>query len=303
VKELQQTESCQAAGRDAAESAARPALATTYEGEEPLLLEQMLPWVDYLEISPDSVSQVTNDGCVLNPRIMAELKNAAGKVRFLIHGVGLSIASAEGYSETYVRLLDEIFCELPVAWHSEHLAYTTVNGEHLGTMLPPPRTREALDLLCERIGFLQRRFPVPFLLENIVRFLPEYPAEYSEAEFLNLLSRNTGCGFVLDVYNLECDQKNLGFDAETFLQELDLSQVTEMHVAGGVHDLGFQLDVHSRITADSTRALAKDILRRTPNVRAVTFEFLKEAVANLGYSTICGELLRLREGLLHEYAS
>jgi uncharacterized protein len=298
VKELEQTESSQDAGRAVAKPAARPALATTYEGEEPLLLEQMLPLVDFLEISPDSVSQVTDAGCVLNQRIMAELKNAAGKVRFLVHGVGLSIASAEGYSETYVRLLDGIFCELPVAWQSEHLAYTTVDGEHLGTMLPPPRTAEALDMLCERIETLQRRFPVPFLLENIVRFLPEYPAEYSEAEFLNVLSRNTGCGFVLDVYNLECDHKNLGFDGEAFLHDLDLSQVREMHVAGGVHDLGFQLDVHSRLTADSTRALAKDILRRAPNVRAVTFEFLKEAVANLGYSAICGELLRLRQGLL-----
>jgi uncharacterized protein (UPF0276 family) len=283
--------------------ATRPALATTYEGEEPLLLEQMLPLVDYLEISPDSVSSITGSGCALNPQIMAELKNAGDTVRFLVHGVGLSIASAAGYSDTYVRLLDEIFNELPVAWHSEHLAYTTVDGEHLGTMLPPPRTRESLDMMCQRVEFFERRYPVPFLLENIVRFLPEHPAEYSEAEFLNLLSRNTGCGFVLDVYNLECDQKNLGFDIEAFLQELDLSRVTEMHVAGGVHDLGFQLDVHSRLTADSTRALAGDILQRAPNVRAVTFEFLKEAVANLGYPAICGELLRLREALLHEYAS
>src|SRR6476619_2354749 len=133
---------------------------------------------------------------------------AAGQVKFLVHGVGLSIASAEGHSETYVRLLDEIFAQLPVAWHSEHLAYTNVDGEHLGTMLPPPRTQEALDMLCRRIEFIQKRFPAPFLLENIVRFLPEYPGEYSEAEFLNQLARETGCGFLLDVYNLECDREN-----------------------------------------------------------------------------------------------
>jgi uncharacterized protein (UPF0276 family) len=297
MKEITPSDNSREAGRGT-----RPALATTYEGEEPLLLEQMLPLVDYLEISPDSVSTMTGGSCALNPQVMAELKNAAGAVRFLIHGVGLSIASAAGYSDTYVRLLDGIFNQLPVAWHSEHLAYTTVDGEHLGTMLPPPRTRESLDMLCARIEFFERRYPVPFLVENIVRFLPEYPAEYSESEFLNRLSHNTGCGFVLDVYNLECDQKNFGFNIEAFLQELDLSRVIEMHVAGGVHDLGFQLDVHSRLTADSTRALAEDILQRAPNVRAVTFEFLKEAVANLGYPAICGELLRLREALLHEYA-
>src|SRR5262249_53349931 len=138
-------------------------------------LEQILPLVDYLEISPDSVSQMTDAGCTLNPEVMAELKNAACRVQFLVHGVGLSIASANGYSETYIRLLDQIFAQLPVAWHSEHLAYTTVEGEHLGTMLPPPRTQEAMDMLCGRIDLIQKRFPVPFLLENIVRFLPDYP--------------------------------------------------------------------------------------------------------------------------------
>jgi len=299
---LQQNDNGQQAGRDTADHAARPALATTYEGGEPLLLEQILPLVDYLEISPDSVSQVTSEGCVLNQDIMAELKNAAGHVKFLVHGVGLSIASAEGHSETYVRLLDEIFEQLPVAWHSEHLAYTNVDGEHLGTMLPPPRTQEALDMLCRRIEFIQKRFPAPFLLENIVRFLPEYPGEYSEAEFLNQLARETGCGFVLDVYNLECDQENLKFDVAGFLRELDLPRVREMHVAGGVRDLGFRLDVHSRLTEESTRLLARDILARAPNVQAVTFEYLKEAVPNLGYPAICGELQRLRESLLYEFA-
>jgi hypothetical protein len=302
LNQPQQSPNGQKAGLHAVHHAARPALATTYEGGEPLLLEQLLPLVDYLEISPDSVSHMTAAGCVLNPEIMAELQNAACKVKFLVHGVGLSIASAEGHSETYIRLLDEIFSQLPVVWHSEHLAYTTVDGENLGTMLPPPRTQEALDMLCRRIDFIQQRYPVPFLLENIVRFLPDYPGVYSEADFLNQLSRNTGCGFVLDVYNLECDQKNHGFDVVKFLRDLDLSRVREMHVAGGVHDLGFQLDVHSRLTADSTRALARDVLERAPNVQAVTFEFLKEAVPNLGYAAICGELQNLRENLLYEYA-
>jgi uncharacterized protein (UPF0276 family) len=299
LNRINQIDYSQKAGLNAADHVARPALAATYEGGEPLLLEQMLPLVDYLEISPDSVSQMTNAGSALNPDVMAELKNAAHEVKFLVHGVGLSIASADGYSETYMRLLDEIFAQLPVAWHSEHLAYTMVDGEHLGTMLPPPRTQEAMDMLCGRIALIQERFPVPFLLENVVRFLPDYPGEYSEAEFLNQLSQNTGCGFVLDVYNLECDQENFGFGVEEFLRCLNLSRVMEMHVAGGVRDLGFRLDVHSRITADSTRVLAREILTQAPNVQAVTFEFLKEAVPNLGYPAICSELQRLRENLLH----
>jgi len=222
---------------------------------------------------------------------------ARGKT-FLIHGVGLSIASAGGYSQDYIRLLDELFSRLPVSWHSEHLAYTMVEGEQLGTMLPPPRTQEALDMLSERVTFLQQRYAVPFLLEKVVRFLPEYPGDYSDAEFLNALCRNTGCGLLLDVYNLECDRKNFGFDIEQFLRELDLGNVVEMHLAGGVEYGGFQVDVHTHVTEPSTLAIAGDVLSRAPQVRAVTFEYLKEAIPRLGHDTICGELRRLRETLL-----
>jgi len=254
--------------------------------------------VDYLEISPDSISQVSDERCTLEPAILRELEEAAREKTFLIHGVGLSIASASGYSQEYVRLLDELFSRLPVAWHSEHLAYTMVEGEQLGTMLPPPRTQEALDMLCERVSFLRARYKVPFLLEKVVRFLPEYPGDYSEAEFLNALCRNTGCGLLLDVYNLECDHKNFGFNIEEFLRQLDLENVVEMHLAGGVEYGGFQVDVHSHVTAESTLAIARQALSRAPGIRAVTFEYLKEAIPRLGHDGICGELTRLRQTLL-----
>ena len=279
---------------------ARPecGLATTYEGGDPRLLERICPLVDYLEISPDSISQVSDERCTLEPAILRELEEAAREKTFLIHGVGLSIASASGYSQEYVHLLDELFSRLPVAWHSEHLAYTMVEGEQLGTMLPPPRTQEALDMLCERVSFLRARYKVPFLLEKVVRFLPEYPGDYSEAEFLNALCRNTGCGLLLDVYNLECDPKNFGFNIEEFLRELDLENVLEMHLAGGVEYGGFQVDVHSHVTAESTLAVARRALSRAPGIRAVTFEYLKEAIPRLGHDGICGELARLRHTLL-----
>jgi len=276
-----------------------PVLATTYEGGDPRLLERICPLVEYLEISPDSISRTTAAGSALNPAVMSELNGIARGKAFLIHGVGLSIASASGWSEDYIRLLDDLFSRLPVAWHSEHLAYTMVEGEQLGTMLPPPRTQETLDMLCRRVSFLQQRYKVPFLLEKVVRFLPEYPGEYSEAEFLNALCRNTGCGLLLDVYNLECDQKNFGFDIPQFLRELDLRNVVEMHLAGGAEYGGFQVDVHTHPTQASTLTIAADVLSRAPQLRAVTFEFLKEAIPQLGHDAICAELQRLRATLLN----
>jgi uncharacterized protein len=275
--------------------AGHAALATTYEGGNRRLLEEILPLVEFLEISPDSIAHAEGGTTSLNPEITAELSGARKGV--LVHGVGLSIASADGYSERYIQLLDQVFDRFEVAWHSEHLAYTMVEGEALGTMLAPPRTHEMMDILCGRVRSLQERYQVPFLLENVIRLLPDYAANYSEAEFLNELCHRTGCGLVLDAYNLECDQYNLGFEVEAFLRELDLNCVREIHVAGGVRYGEFQLDVHSGRTADSTLALAHRILKCAPQVRAITYEYLKDAIPQLGIETICDELLRVGKDL------
>ena len=277
----------------------RPAgtgLAATYEGGDPRLLERLVPLVDYIEISPDSISRETTDGLVLDAGTMAELE--ASGARFLVHGVGLSIASADGMSESYLRILDAVFERLPVEWHSEHLAYTTVGGENLGTMLPPPRTEEALDLICERATALRARYAVPFLLEHVVRILPDCPAPCSDAGFLNAVAYRSGCELIFDAYNIECDRENFGFDADGFVEELDFSRVREIHVAGGGWHRGFRMDVHSRRADEATRARTLDALGRAPHAGAVTFEFLKQAVPGLGHEAICAELASLREVLV-----
>jgi uncharacterized protein len=278
----------------------RPALCATYEGGEPALLERLVALVDCIEISPDSISYMTESGVRLNPDIMAELEDARSTTRFLVHGVGLSIASAEGTPDDYLRLLDGLFERLPIVWHSEHLAYTRVGREHLGTMLPPPRTDEALDLISDRIVDLRARYAVPFLLEHVVRILPDCGGDYSEAAFMNALARATGCGFIVDAYNLVCDRENFAFDADEFLAELDLERAIELHLAGGDSWKGFRMDAHARLTDASTRALAGDILDAAPNIGAITFEFLKQALPSLGAERVCAELADLRKTFLDD---
>jgi uncharacterized protein (UPF0276 family) len=195
-------------------------------------------------------------------------------------------------------LLDTLFEQLDVVWHSEHLAYTTVNGENLGTMLALPKTDQVLDMICERVSALQTRYGLPFLLENVVHLLPDFPGNYSEAGFLNALTERTGCGLLLDAYNLECDAQNNEFDIDAFLDELNMKAVREIHVACGTELEGFLVDVHTRTTRDSTIALAQHILQKAEKVEVVTFELLHQAIPILGYQAITNELMRLRQHLL-----
>jgi uncharacterized protein len=274
-----------------------PAIGATYDGGDPALLERLVEVADYLEVAPDSIAISTGDDLRIRREILDEWRAAAEKVEIVAHGVGLSIGSASGWNEAYLRLVDELADAVPLRWHSEHLGYTTVDGEPLGTMLSLPRTEEALELVCERVIRLQGRYPAPFLLENIARMLPDPDGDYDEAGFLNELCKRTGCGLVLDVYNLECDAHNHGFDIDRFLDALDLGVVHELHVAGGTEVGGMKLDVHSREAQPSTVALAARAAAAAPGMWGVTYEVLPEAVPVLGHDVIVNEVTRLRTAL------
>lgn len=273
----------------------QPALATTYNGHDPALLERVLPLVDYIEITPDTLAMMDDDTAVLPAATLAELKNIGKEAKIIVHGIGLSIGTHSGYSQQYLRLLDSLLEQIDVAWHSEHLGYTMVDGEFLGTMLALPRTEQVLDMICERVHEIQLRYPLPFLLENIVHLLPEAEGDYSQAEFLNLLAGRTGCGLLLDVYNLECDAHNHRLDMNAFLAELNMRHVREMHLAGGVKHRGYLLDVHSRPTRESTLAFARQAAAMAENLEAMTYELLPQAVPILGHVAIADELSRLSE--------
>ena len=271
------------------------AIGATYEGRDRALLERILPLVDYVEVTLETISEISAGTITLNGEIMAELKNLGKAAKIIVHGVSLSIGSHDGYSETYLRLLNDFLGQIDVQWHSEHLGFTKVDDQHLGIMLAIPKTQEALDMVCERVCRIQERFKLPFLLENIVHVLPDFPGEYSDAGFLNALTEQTGCGLILDIYNLECDAHNQGFDIPAFLGELHLRSVREMHLACGVEHNGLLLDVHSQLTRASTVEFAQSVLRSaSTSDRVVVYEFMPEAVPGLGRDAIARELARLR---------
>lgn len=275
----------------------RPSLAATYEGDDVVLLERILPLIDVIEISPDAIARSDAKHASLRREVLDEFAAVRKRVEFIVHGVGLSIGSFDHWQEDYLRLLDELFSHCELKWHSEHLACTVVAGENVGTMFALPRTEEALDLVCERVRRIQERYRVPFLLEHVIHLLPDAPAEFTPAGFLNAITSRTGCGLILDAYNLECDALNQGLDVQSFLQELDLAPVRELHLAGGVEHNGFCLDIHSRRSRDTTLALGLEIIRKAPGLRVVTFEFLKEAVTLMGHDGICAELRRVRQAM------
>lgn len=268
-------------------------IGTSYEAADPAFVERILPLVDYVELIPDTLAVREGRRTRIPAQTLRQLESMAEQATLIVHGVGLSIGSADSWNEDYFRLLDQILETVPVAWHSEHLAFTHVDGYFTGTMLALPRTQEALDLVAQRTRRILARYPLPFLLENTVNLLPDPPAEMSEAAFLNRLAAESGCGLLLDLYNLECNAHNQGYAAADFLAELDLSSVRELHLAGGTEHAGLMLDIHSRRTRDSTQRLLPEVLARAPAVEAVIYEVMPEALPVLGHPAWADEIEQL----------
>ena len=80
----------------------------------------------------------------------------------------------------------------------------------------------------------------------------------SDADFLNLICRESGAGLLLDIENLYLNSQNHDFDAHEFLDNLSPDSVREIHMAGGIaiSDAGLQrsflADTHSHPVPNET---------------------------------------------------
>src|SRR5438128_728583 len=167
-----------------------------------------------------------------------------------VHGVGLSLGSAEGLDAAHLERLARLVERLEPALVSEHLSWSVMGGTYLNHLLPLPYTEEALEVLCAHVTRAQERLGRRLLVENPSGYLRFRHSPISEPEFLSALARRTGCGLLCDVNNVYVTCANLGGDAAAWLDALDPSAVGEIHLAGhAVNDVDGGGDVASRVPA------------------------------------------------------
>jgi uncharacterized protein (UPF0276 family) len=260
--------------------------------------------IDFFELSPDVLChERVRDGAralEFDAGLLDDALSATAERPIVVHGLGLSIGSASGWNEGYLRVLDELHARRSFVWHSEHLAFlltTAPDGQplHTGVPLPLPFTDEALALVAPRAAALGARYAeTPFLLENFTYYLPDLPRDGSrdEVAFLNALTARSGCGLLLDLYNFHCNAMNFGFDPKAALARLDLSRVVEIHLAGGALHDGFWTDVHSREVPAPVWELLDWVVPRAPQLCGIVYEVMEEAVPLLGVDAIARQLER-----------
>jgi uncharacterized protein (UPF0276 family) len=184
-----------------------------------------------------------------------------------VHGVGLSLGSAEGLDASHLQRIAELVRAIEPGLVSEHLSWSVVGGHYLADLLPLPMTEEALDVVCRHVeqtqGALQRRL----LIENPSTYLQFSHSIIPEWEFMAAVAQRTGCGILCDVNNIYVSACNHGWDAQTYLNALPPSAVEEIHLAG--HALRtlddgsvLRIDDHGARVAAEVWALYEQALRR-----------------------------------------
>ncbi|MDX2811283.1 DUF692 domain-containing protein [Streptomyces sp. PA03-5A] len=168
------------------------------------------------------------------------------------HGVSLGLGGAERPGADRLTALAQRAQALGAPLVTEHIAFVRGGGEltgsaHLeaGHLLPVPRTRDTLDVLCENVRIAQDALPVPLALENIAALVAWPDEEMSEGAFLAELVERTGVRLLIDVANLHTNHVNRGEDPLAALDALPVHAIAYVHVAGGVEKDGVWHDSHA----------------------------------------------------------
>lgn len=266
---------------------------------------------DFLEIVPDVFW--IDRGIGASPRYIEDavqtafLRRMRARMPVIMHSIGLSIGSEHRFNRSQLLQLAKWQSWLGSPWHSDHLAFhltgstfaeahgfAHVAESNAGVTMPLRRTHESLHRLVRRVQLVRRKIDAPFLLENNVYFVEMPGDELSEAQFLNALCRQSGCGLLLDLHNVYCNSLNLGINAWTLLKQLDLSNVIEIHLGGGHEDGPYYLDSHSGRTPEPVWAMLDYVLAHTDTVAGVVFELFGSWYSTLGENGLSEELGRMK---------
>ncbi|KDP86635.1 hypothetical protein CF70_006215 [Cupriavidus sp. SK-3] len=184
-----------------------------------------------------------------------------------LHGVGLSLGSAEGLDLAHLARVREVVARIEPGLVSEHLSWSVAGGTYLADLLPLPMTEEALAIVCRHVDQVQDVLRRRILVENPSTYLRFSHSTIPEWEFLAEVARRTGCGILCDVNNIYVSASNHGWDAMTYLGALPQAAIGEIHLAGhSVRQLEpgrtLRIDDHGSRVAPAVWALYEAALQR-----------------------------------------
>ncbi len=184
-----------------------------------------------------------------------------------IHGVGLSLGGAGPLDAAHLNRLAVLVRRYQPMLVSEHLAWSSHEGDFLNDLLPIPYTRPSLQHVAEHIDCVQTALGRAILLENPSTYLSFEENSLAETGFIAELAARTGCGLLLDVNNVHVSVVNHGCDAAAYLAAFPMQHVEEIHLAGhsirvDAHGVTLLVDSHDQPVVEPVWALYRQVIAR-----------------------------------------
>lgn len=184
-----------------------------------------------------------------------------------LHGVGLSLGSADGLDATHLARVRSVADRIEPGLISEHLSWSAVGGTYLADLLPLPMTEEALHIVCRHVDQVQAHLKRRILVENPSTYLRFRHSTIPEWEFLAQVAQRTGCGILCDVNNIYVSAGNHDWDPTTYLHALPPAAIGEIHLAGhSIRQLengkALRIDDHGSRVAPAVWMLYQEALKR-----------------------------------------
>lgn len=181
--------------------------------------------VDFLEVAPENWIGV---GGALGRRF----NELASRWPLYCHGLSLSLGGHQPFDEAHLGRLRRFLDRFEVVRYSEHLSYTTDDGQ-LYDLMPLPFVKSAVRHVADRISQVQDALKRRISIENVSYYTPpSTTADFDELEFITRVVEAADCDLLLDVNNIHVNSINQGYNAADFLRSLPADRVAYIHVAG-----------------------------------------------------------------------
>ncbi|MDQ0251342.1 uncharacterized protein (UPF0276 family) [Sphingomonas kyeonggiensis] len=246
-------------------------------------------YAEFLEtrVAVDFVEVISENFMVEGGRPRRILREVRERYPVALHGVSMSLGSADGLDGAYLARLRALVDEVDPLFVSDHLSWSRIEGFNSHDLLPLPYTNAALDLVCANLDRAQDVLGRAMLIENPSTYIDFAPADMTEWEFLDRLCARTGCGLLLDVNNVFVSASNHGFDPLAYLDGIPHARVRQIHLAGHSQGSELLIDTHDQPVPAPVWELYAHVLPRLGSVATMierddAIPPLHELLAELG---------------------
>ncbi len=172
------------------------------------------------------------------------LDRVAERYPIAMHGVSLSIGSADPVDFEYLRGLKALAKRCNAVWLGDHVCWTGVAGRNTHDLLPLPYDEATLDHVVAKVKRVQDFLERPLVLENPSTYATFRHSTMSEPEFIARLATEADCGILLDVNNVYVTCRNHGLDPLAYLAKIPFDRVVQIHLAGHTDKGTHCIDTH-----------------------------------------------------------